>query len=87
MRYPARDAVFAKVHDFIVVNNMLALRAVKNKAEELVQDLLSRNDSYTFLKRTNDLLITGSTNTNVTDIHIVLVTRAFTEPYSPDKSP
>lgn len=34
---------------------------------------LSNNDSYSFLKKTGDLFITGPTKTNVMDIHIVLV--------------
>ncbi|MBE0432409.1 glycerate kinase [candidate division WOR-3 bacterium] len=33
---------------------------------------LRNNDSYDFLKKTGDLLITGPTNTNVMDIHIIL---------------
>ncbi len=33
---------------------------------------LENNDSYTFLKNTNSLLITGPTKTNVMDIHIML---------------
>lgn len=33
---------------------------------------LRNNDSYEFLKRTGDLLVTGPTNTNVMDIHIIL---------------
>ena len=35
---------------------------------------LSRNDSYTFFKKTDELLITGSTGTNVMDIQVVLLT-------------
>jgi hydroxypyruvate reductase len=34
---------------------------------------LKNNDSYHFLKKVGDLLITGPTNTNVMDIHIILV--------------
>jgi len=35
-------------------------------------DFLKRNDSYNFLKITNDLIITGHTGTNVMDIRIIL---------------
>jgi len=34
---------------------------------------LNNNDSYNFLKKTGDLLITGPTNTNVMDLRIMLV--------------
>ncbi|MEW6327435.1 MAG: glycerate kinase [Thermodesulfobacteriota bacterium] len=34
---------------------------------------LTNNDSYTFLKETGELLITGPTRTNVMDIHIMLI--------------
>ena len=34
---------------------------------------LARNDSYSFLKATNDLLITGPTFTNVMDLQLVLL--------------
>ena len=33
---------------------------------------LARNDAYNFLRVTDDLLITGPTNTNVMDIHVML---------------
>jgi hydroxypyruvate reductase len=33
---------------------------------------LRNNDAYNFLKQTHDLLITGPTNTNVMDIHIIM---------------
>lgn len=39
-------------------------------------DHLSRNDSYTFLKYTGDLLITGPTGTNVNDVIIALIAPA-----------
>jgi glycerate-2-kinase len=35
---------------------------------------LKHNDSYTFFKNTGELLITGSTGTNVMDIQIILLT-------------
>ena len=34
---------------------------------------LNDNDSYTFFQKTNDLLITGPTGTNVMDIQVILV--------------
>lgn len=36
-------------------------------------EFLSRNDAYHFFERTDDLLITGPTNTNVMDVRLVLV--------------
>jgi glycerate 2-kinase len=43
-------------------------------AKQSIPDSLLRNDSYTFLKRIDGLLVTGPTNTNVCDICITLVT-------------
>lgn len=43
-----------------------------NKQGIKAADSLRNNDSYDFLKKTGDLLITGPTNTNVMDIHIIL---------------
>ena len=37
------------------------------------QDFLDRNDSYHFFEKLGDLIKTGPTNTNVMDIHIILV--------------
>jgi hydroxypyruvate reductase len=36
-------------------------------------DFLTDNDAYHFFEKTNDLLITGPTNTNVMDVRLVLV--------------
>jgi glycerate 2-kinase len=36
-------------------------------------DFLINNDAYHFFKKTNDLLMTGPTNTNVMDVRLVLV--------------
>jgi len=36
-------------------------------------DFLAANDAYHFLEKTDDLLITGPTNTNVMDVRLVLV--------------
>lgn len=38
-----------------------------------VSDYLDNNDSYHFLEKTRDLLITGPTNTNVMDVRLVLL--------------
>ena len=38
-----------------------------------IEEYLNNNDSYTFFSFLNALLITGPTNTNVCDVHIVLV--------------
>jgi len=39
----------------------------------VAHDYLKNNDAYHFLEKTNDLLITGPTNTNVMDVRLVLV--------------
>ncbi len=36
-------------------------------------EFLDRNDAYHFFEKTNDLLMTGPTNTNVMDVRLVLV--------------
>ena len=43
-------------------------RATRNAAESL-----EANDSYTFFEELGDLIITGSTGTNVMDLHVVLL--------------
>jgi glycerate 2-kinase len=43
------------------------------EAEMRAQDFLKDNNSYAFLKKTGDLLVTGPTNTNVMDVRLVLV--------------
>lgn len=46
----------------------------KAQAQGLWADVfLSNNDSYSFFKKTGELLITGSTGTNVMDIQIILL--------------
>jgi glycerate-2-kinase len=37
------------------------------------ENFLHENDSYTLLKKTGSLLITGPTKTNVMDIQVVLI--------------
>ncbi len=37
------------------------------------EDYLKNNDSYHYLEKTNDLFVTGPTNTNVMDIRLILV--------------
>jgi glycerate-2-kinase len=47
-----------------------------DKARKLglkAEEYLDNNDSYTFFKKTGDILITGPTGTNVMDVQIVLV--------------
>jgi glycerate-2-kinase len=38
-----------------------------------IEECLAENDSYHFLERTHDLLITGPTGTNVMDLQIILI--------------
>ena len=38
-------------------------------------EFLENNDSYTFFKKIGDLFVTGPTNTNVMDLHIILAKR------------
>jgi glycerate-2-kinase len=46
----------------------------KANAEGLNSEIyLNHNDSYAFFKKTSELLITGSTGTNVMDIQIILI--------------
>jgi hydroxypyruvate reductase len=40
---------------------------------EAAKSALAENDSYRFFEKLDDLLITGSTGTNVMDVHLVLV--------------
>ncbi|MFC1493825.1 glycerate kinase [Thermodesulfobacteriota bacterium] len=44
-----------------------------NSAGISANEYLNNNDSYNYLKKTGDLLITGPTNTNVMDVRLVLV--------------
>ncbi len=37
---------------------------------------LAANDSYHYFEKLGDLLITGPTNTNVTDVRVILVGRS-----------
>jgi glycerate 2-kinase len=39
------------------------------------REFLSRNDSYHYFERLDDLLITGPTNTNVMDVRLILIAR------------
>lgn len=51
-------------------------RAALQKAAEKGLDAaayLGSNDSYTFIQKTADLLITGPTGTNVMDIQVLLI--------------
>jgi len=54
-----------------ICNGYTISRAKKLKLDP--QDYLNRNDSYHFFEKLGDLIKTGPTNTNVMDIHIILV--------------
>ncbi len=57
----------------------LADAAGWHKAAELglsIKDYLSRHDAYNFFAQTGGLIVTGPTNTNVMDLHLVLVAGA-----------
>ena len=54
-----------------IVNGHMFSEAVKRKLDP--QDYLVRNDSYTFFKAINGLVITGPTGTNVMDIQLLLL--------------
>jgi hydroxypyruvate reductase len=49
------------------------------RSERIAREALAQNDSYPFFAELGDLIITGSTGTNVMDLHVVLVT-PLTEP-------
>ena len=38
-----------------------------------INDFLSNNDSYNYLKEINSLFITGPSGTNVADVQLILV--------------
>ncbi|ABW67377.1 glycerate kinase type-2 family protein [Desulfosudis oleivorans] len=59
-----------------VVSNRTASRAAQ--AGLTPAHYLADNDSFTFFKKLNSLLITGPTNTNVMDLRVVLVSRPKT---------
>jgi hydroxypyruvate reductase len=54
-----------------IVDNTTLKRA-KNQTLNFI-DYLENNDSYTFFQALDDLLITGPTNTNVMDLHIIII--------------
>jgi glycerate 2-kinase len=54
-----------------IVDGNTVGRALANHLDPL--DFLRRNDSYHFFKPLNDLIITGPTRTNVSDVYMVLV--------------
>jgi glycerate 2-kinase len=54
-----------------IVTGQMFFDAVKQGLDP--QDYLTRNDSYTFFKATNGLVITGPTGTNVMDIQLILM--------------
>jgi len=54
-----------------IVTGQMFSQAVKHGLDP--QDYLTRNDSYTFFKAINGLVITGPTGTNVMDIQLILL--------------
>ena len=46
---------------------------IGKKKKLSVDDYLKNNDSYNYLKRTGNLLVTGPTGTNVMDIQLLLI--------------
>jgi len=54
-----------------IVTGQMFFDAVKQELDP--QDYLTRNDSYTFFKAINGLVITGPTGTNVMDIQLILI--------------
>jgi glycerate 2-kinase len=54
-----------------IVTGQMFFDAVKQGLDP--QDYLTRNDSYTFFKTINGLVITGPTGTNVMDIQLILL--------------
>jgi len=54
-----------------IVTGQMFFEAVKHGLDP--RDYLTRNDSYTFFKTINGLVITGPTGTNVMDIQLILL--------------
>ena len=54
-----------------IVTGQMFSTAIENGLDP--QDYLTRNDSYTFFKAINGLVITGPTGTNVMDIQLILL--------------
>ena len=54
-----------------IVTGLMFFDAVKQGFDP--QDYLTRNDSYTFFKAINGLVMTGPTGTNVMDIQVILL--------------
>jgi hydroxypyruvate reductase len=54
-----------------IADGETVVRAIRKGLDPL--DYLQRNDSYTFFKAIDDLLITGPTRTNVMDVRIILI--------------
>ena len=55
-----------------LADNATLARSVKY-GTSFLNDSLRNNDSHTFFKRLNDLIVTGPTRTNVMDLHIILI--------------
>ena len=54
-----------------IVDGQMCSEAAKQGLDP--QDYLTRNDSYTFFKKINSLVMTGPTGTNVMDIQLILL--------------
>jgi glycerate 2-kinase len=54
-----------------IADNATLVRSMKY-GTNFLDESLANNDSYTFFKRLDDLIVTGPTRTNVMDLHIVL---------------
>ncbi|MEJ2245025.1 MAG: glycerate kinase [Acidobacteriota bacterium] len=55
-----------------IADNSTLTRSLKY-GSSFLKESLDNNDSHTFFKRLNDLIITGPTRTNVMDLHILLI--------------
>ena len=55
-----------------VADNATLNRSIKYGVHFLMESL-NNNDSNTFFKRLDDLIITGPTKTNVMDLHILMI--------------
>ena len=69
-RSSARETV-GRVAAGAIADGQTAMRARAKGLDP--PDYLHRNDSYTFFKALDDLLITGPTRTNVMDVRIMLI--------------
>ena len=70
---------FCHLHNHMEFSQLDGFGTAKDhikRAKELGLDalkFLNNNDSYNFFNKLEDLIITGSTNTNVMDVQIILI--------------